>query len=416
MDQIKESIVAKRKRQFLFIAPILILPFVGIFFWALGGGQKNDGGVDIKEKIGLNPKLPKAQLKVENWDKLKFYEQAQQDSAKRKEMASHDPYSLAKNMNNTVDSLGPNGNRFGFDPAPITKTNKQDNNEIKVYNKIAELNAALEKQDAPPASEAVKNKRIEYPSAGNHDESIDRLENMMQILKEDTGVDDDIRQLNGMVNNFIDLQNPDRMKERIRQESIKQQGTIYPVNFPIQENISVLGGNQSGKAGNGFFSDELEENKIQETALPCVIDEAQVVTNVSTIKIKVLREFIVNGITIPSGFTITGQVSFNSNRLIITVSSIIISNIFIPISLKAVASDGIEGLPVKGNIAAEVAKESADQAMQGFRMSTMTGSLGAEAVKAGIEATKSLVKQKTKQASISIGAGYSFFLIDQRNK
>jgi len=415
MNQITESMVAKRKAKFLLIAPLLILPFLGILFWALGGGQEKQTEMPVKDNTGLNSTLPKAQLKPENWDKLKFYEQAQQDSAKRREMAQRDPYSNIKEWIHSADTLDPNSSRFGFNQGPESNNGYKDANEVKVYQKIAEINAAIDKdvQSIPIEKKALK---VDRRAESIHSESVDRLENMMKLMKEDSGVDKDIQQLNGIVSNFMDLQYPERMQERLKIESVKNQGKVYPIHLPEQESITVLGGSGKEHSFGAFFSDGTIENYLQETMLPCTVDESQSVANNSTIKIKILRGFVVNGYKIPAGFEVTGKVSFSSNRVMITVSSIITQNIFIPVSLKAIASDGLEGLPVKGNLVSDLAKQSADQAMQSFNIGTMSGSLGAEAVSAGIEATKSLVKRKTKPVFVSISAGYSLFLMDQQNK
>ena len=63
--------------------PVLVIPFMTMFFWALGGGK---GVVEAKttKTIGLNTKLPDAKFndEVNAWDKLSLYQKARRDSLK----------------------------------------------------------------------------------------------------------------------------------------------------------------------------------------------------------------------------------------------------------------------------------------------------------------------------------------------
>lgn len=77
----------------MLVLPLLVIPFITMAFWALGGGQ----GVDEKNlddaKAGLNLQLPKANLKDDkNENKLSFYKEADADSVKKAELLRNDPY------------------------------------------------------------------------------------------------------------------------------------------------------------------------------------------------------------------------------------------------------------------------------------------------------------------------------------
>src|SRR4051812_33370416 len=79
-----------RKRKFYVALPFLILPFVTLAFWAIGGGTEKTG--DAKTNTGLNLQLPDAKLKDEkNFDKLSFYNLTDKDSLKHSEDMRNDP-------------------------------------------------------------------------------------------------------------------------------------------------------------------------------------------------------------------------------------------------------------------------------------------------------------------------------------
>ncbi len=92
-----------QKRKFLIALPILVLPFITLMFWALGGGKVNDAQAQQPTtKEGLNLELPDAYLKDDKTlDKLSYYEKAASDSAKLEELMKNDPYyKQHKNLEN----------------------------------------------------------------------------------------------------------------------------------------------------------------------------------------------------------------------------------------------------------------------------------------------------------------------------
>ena len=77
--------------------------------------------------------------------------------------------------------------------------------------------------------------------------------------------------------------------------------------------------------------------------------------------------------------------------------------------------DGMEGIYIPGAITRDVAKGSADRALQGI-INTLGPSLGAQAASAGIEAAKTLLTKKVKQVKVTVKAGYQVLLKDDGQK
>ena len=161
----------KKKRKFLLVLPIIILPFLTFLFWSLG----LVGATEVKASSPadrLNMQLPDAKLKDnKSWNKLSFYEQADKDSAKYKEAIKNDPF-----FHNEKDSLshlsGKSNNSFSdYNPLP---PNYEDVNEYKVNQKLAELNAVISKptvDNKPLASNNAPQK-----VSGFQPQEVDRLE------------------------------------------------------------------------------------------------------------------------------------------------------------------------------------------------------------------------------------------------
>src|SRR5258706_4092112 len=81
-----------QQRRFAMVLPMLVLPFITMIFWALGGGQDSPTQNKAPEKSGLNTELPDAHFNAEVWNKLSLYEQAKRDSLKLDEEKKNNPY------------------------------------------------------------------------------------------------------------------------------------------------------------------------------------------------------------------------------------------------------------------------------------------------------------------------------------
>src|SRR5690242_446580 len=92
-DKPKHSAKFLRQRKFLLVLPVLVIPFLLLLVWTLGlVGDVKAENTSTKQQ-GFNLQLPDAApAKDSNWNKLKYYEQADRDSAKLRSMLKSDPY------------------------------------------------------------------------------------------------------------------------------------------------------------------------------------------------------------------------------------------------------------------------------------------------------------------------------------
>lgn len=123
-----------RQRKFLLVLPLLIIPFLALIFWALGGGK--EAKAQTAQQTGLNMNMPNPVLKDEKgMDKFSFYEQVQKDSMKLREQQKNDPLFFKRPVD-TTPSLA-NLNKY------------TDPNEAKVYAKLSELRTVMQQQQQP---------------------------------------------------------------------------------------------------------------------------------------------------------------------------------------------------------------------------------------------------------------------------
>ena len=267
----KHSARFLRQRKMMLVLPVLVLPFVTMAFWALGGGQ-GDGSNNISaNNSGLNLQLPNANLKDDkNADKLSFYNEADADSLKREELLRNDPYYkdsiLSKQdalLTDTSFQISSSPLYSGLNQSPYNKS--ADASEQKIYQKINEINKQLNQADTETRFSNYTNQ-----TAGGNEQfstEVDRLQDMMQQMNGSPDADPEMDQLNGTLEKILDIQHPDRVKEKLKEKSLKNKEQVFIMSKqPVKNNISLLDTNKNKKpAENKFYG--VEEDKDSQDAM-----------------------------------------------------------------------------------------------------------------------------------------------------
>lgn len=413
MEKQFQSPQMKRQRKFFMVLPCLVLPFLTLLFWSLGGGKVN-GTTTQPKKEGLNMELPDANFGNEKpLDKMSYYDHAASDSAKLNELMKNDPYynQPESGSNGSLPSYDSNKNYS----AGYSYNSYRDPNEVKVYQKLEQLNAAM---NNPQYENGDYNNR--YAQAQEPDKAtLDKLDQMMQAMSQNSQPDPEMQQINSLMESILDLQHPERVQEKLRKTSELKKGQIYAISKgKIKDPVTILEAknNIAGKE-NGFYSFDapLLPGDTQ-NAVSAVIHENQTIVNGSTVKLRLTDDIYVNGVLIPKDNFIYGLASLNGERLTIQIDGIRYHNSLYPVSLSVYDLDGLDGIYIPGAISRNISKSSADRSMQNIGITTLDPSLGAQAAGAGIEAAKSLFSKKTKQVKVMVKAGYQVLLKDEKQK
>jgi conjugative transposon TraM protein len=448
---IQHSPAFLKKRRFYVALPILVIPFITLLFWVLGGGSGSQALAQPAHTVGgLNLQLPAAKLKDDShWTKLDYYKKADQDSAKRLTQIRNDPYyrlpslpisasdsaaSVLLHRHQETKYLPPAG-RSVFSPpggssmgAPSAYS---DPNEAKVYQKLATLNTVLnQKTTLPPAPEKVPSARV--PSSPD----VERLEHLMQVLHtKDTTTDPEMQQLSGMLDKIMAIQHPENVPASVKNSGSNHKGQVYAVQAPEGDNISLLGASSparpvSGQAEPGADSLEREpvgrnafyslDDNTPATAPPNTIDavvhETVTIVNGSTVQFRLTQDVRINGILVPEGSFAFGAAQFGGDRLTVSIKSIQYQRQILPVSLSVYGLDGLPGIPVPGSVTRDVAKQSADQSISSVGLTSLDQSLGAQAATAGIQTVKNLVSKKVRLVHVTLPAGFQVLLKDNNQK
>lgn len=402
------SIKFKRQRRFLMLAPLLVLPFVTLFFWAVGGGKPDKKVSAASQQKGFNLHLPEAHLKSDKGvDKMAYYNQAAVDTIKGIG-AQNPPFSGVPDSGMSAWHANSRQQPFtGVSPA------YRDPNEAKVYQKLDELNRALNKaggetaiRQMPAPVQTVPSGDAEIGSA-----DINRLEKMMQAMQNSGDSDQAMSQLNALMDKILLAQHPERAKDTAR---VQKREASLPVAKAAPGFLGNIFGSDTNRAAmsHGFLglSTAKTQPQSQQNAFRAEIPSGQTLVSGATVKLQLDEDIMIGGAMVPRGNFVYGLASLNNERLNIIIHSIRTGNDIFPVTLEAFDEDGLAGLYIPGAIIRDVAKQSADESINGVGVTTLDPSLAAQATSAGVQMAKSLFSKKIRLVRVSVPAGYRVWL------
>jgi conjugative transposon TraM protein len=430
MNKVQRSQAFLRKRKMMMVLPLLVVPFLTMAFWAMGGGKNSNDKIKQPQQQGLNLQLPNANLKDDKMvDKMSFYDQADKDSIKLAEQMRNDPYfrgqdSMQKVYSNQLEQITQSSaekfkqpniiQNSGLKTSPYDKLSTPA--EEKVMKKLAELNIAINQPEKDPSKYEAT---VEYKDTDgyNFGNDVNRLENMLNGMNDKGNErDPEIKQLDNTLDKILDIQHPERVKDRIKEKSLKNKQVAFPVGkIPKENNVSLLQTVKSKSEGESGFFGLTDESLSQdnEAAIEAVVHENQTLVNGAVVKLRLLSDVYINGFLIPKGNFVFGIASLNAERLEIEINSIRCNQSLYNVKLEVYDIDGLPGIYIPGAITRDVAKQSVDNSLQLMELSSMDPSFKAQAAAAGIGAAKSLLSKKVKQVKVIVKAGYKVFLKDK---
>lgn len=376
--------VKMKTKKMLLVLPVLVIPFLTLAFWALGGGT---GKKMVVTTMGLNPDLPDAALKEDqHMDKLSFYEKADKDSMKFQELIRNDPYfrkdslpalpfpsELDELSSTTSNKYNQRLNLSTYAPIP----NQPEN---QIMQQLRQLQEELNKPSPSAAQDETTS--ADQPALPNYSTPAEE--------------DPDIQSLNGALDKILDIQHPDRVKER----SLKNRQSAYAVRKDTGTDTLV----------NGFYSYSDPAEAAGENSIEAVIAKNQVIVNGAVVQLRILTNCYVNGKLIPADNLVSGIAALEGERLTIEINSIRCGKSIFNVKLEVYDMDGLPGIYIPGTINRDVAKESLNKGLSLADMTSIDPSLKAQATATGIGALKSLVSRKAKLVRVQVKAGYRVLL------
>lgn len=377
--------VQKSKVKRWIMLMLLVAVITGSAFWIRDGQDQLAGTTS-----GLNTLLPKAHFKKRDSTKMSFYA-----------VGEKQPRPAGDYLQTAVGKEGESGSaldqlRWQYDPAPVTV---HDANEAKVYQKIAQIEKQLRAPDIRPAK-TFKKQRPELSA-----NEVERMEQLLAPGSNKNAHDAELVALSGMMDKILDIQHPQRVRERTSAARTATPGLQMEedeVTISFLENNSVT--------GFASFSERSAYAEKPAIAIRAVIAEAQSVQNNDLVKIRLLEAFKTGGVVIPKGSIMFGKASFKDERLCLSVSSVRFNNKILPLALQAFDLDGLQGIHVTGAGNGSAADGVVEQGVAGLSLPGLDPSFKMEAARLGVDAAKRLIRSKGKKLKVLLPEGYQLYL------
>lgn len=391
MDTMQYSAVFLKKRKFLMVLPLLVLPFVFALFFLFGGGKGQITNGMNEKSNGVNTQLPDAHFnKRKEADKMSLYESSNQDSAKWREAVKNDPnridsgkleamsFEQFQALHDTLNKVSPSFlNKEMGAPNLSTSKIRSGSPEKEMVEKLAQLQNIIS-QNRTDSVEINKTKAKSKETLERH------LDLTNEKLSNNETTDPDIVQLNKMLDKVMAIQHPELISNTNKQIQTKT-ASIYQLEAMTKEN-----------------------------AISVIIPESQTIVSGSTVRLQLNEPAMIAGIEVPAFQYVYGTAMLSNERLKVQVRSIRVGNNILPVDLSIYDLDGMEGLFVPGSISRDVSKQSIDQGMGGIGLANLDPSIGAQAASAGIQVAKTLISRKVKLIQVTIPIEYQALLKNER--
>jgi hypothetical protein len=450
----------RRKRKMMLIMPLIVAPMLCLGFHGLGGGKGEAKHAGVVSEKGLNMSLPEARFdpKKKLLNKLGFYTQAEQDSVKMMERRKQDPFynrdashpdALVKGglpgdgMNGAIpgrrDSVAMPGRPLSspLGSHGVALTPNMENPEGRadeLLQKLDKLKEVLAKHGTADGLD-----KIGLPGGTGLPGSPGIATNGLRPVY--AGVpaaapgpgDPDLDKLNGMLDKILRVQHPAETGHADTAMPGREKTGAGVLTIPGRDDTvrtmttdgserQLSGTHRPGPGedkdvveqdpGSGFMelADEPQGGDATAAMIEAVVDKDQTLVSGESVELRLSQEALINGVAIPRGTLVTGKASLSGERLLVTVSSLLVGRVSVPVSLEVVDLDGLAGIRERGSINRDVSKESAGEAVGSLGVTSLDPSLGGQAAAAGLEAAKTLLNRKVRLVRVSITAGYRVFL------
>ena len=362
------TLKTQRTRKALLLLPLFFIPILAFAFWTL---HQTSVSQLVAQSQGLNTSLPGAKFDkhAKPGDKMSFYDQAKQDSA-RAQSNNNNP--LLKQFGFNKDKPITNDLPTPASRSPLT-SGYTDPTVTRINQKLAAINKQIsqpQSTDYTSTNPATVNKPVQDKVTA---EQIVKLEMMMKTMNaSNSGSDPQMQQLSKMLAQIQEIQHPELAKPAVKN--------------PQPNTDSVF------------------------KAIPATVNGNQKVLQGGIVKLRLNDTIRVKGKLLPKGQLLFGNANITNQRLLLEIRNIRIGEAIIPVSLSVYSLDGLPGINAPDAEIAGAAGDGANNAVESMQFLAMDQNLATQAAAGGISAAKGLFSKKVRRIKVKLKDGYPILL------
>lgn len=189
----------------------------------------------------------------------------------------------------------------------------------------------------------------------------------------------------------------------------KQQQKIVP-------DIDTVPEPEQSQKKNRFYEGRRRETK--GNTLSCAVHGEQEIMNGSTLKLRLLEDYITpQGRKIEKGTTLWGVCTLSKERMHVAIQSVLIGKDLVDMNLEAYDLDGLKGINLPNNVKAEIAKRVKAQSIQEAPTDEILDNNNGILEKSAntvANAAKNLLSRKQEEIKITVKSNYNLLLKSQK--
>ena len=404
VHQHSQEFIKRRKKAV--VLPFFVVPFMTIIFWIFGGGKKANSVMQhAQTEGGINTSIPSSKNQKIISNKLDAYDKEFKEVEKQKKQIALDEFIFPSRERNSRDSSNIEMNMAG---------SKGDTTIIELSKKI---NSFYQKPNLPKYQEKTKDPNPKK------DEQLTDQQMIQKELAKAMAFRNQLLAKTEIPSQSQPQPEPklqETEKRKVMEVQINEETKVVSSLSANKTNIDAIGNKAQQTIGNSFYgSGKAGKGKGFSNTISAVIHQDQSVIDGTTIKMRLLSDIKINGLTIPKNTFIYGIATLNEERMNIEINNIRYQNGIFPVELKVYDADGILGVSIPGSILRNVGKNALTQGIQNMgqagaynvTMSNDIGQqLGMEATRTGINTIKSLLTKQTQQKKVFVKANYRVYL------
>ena len=375
------------KNKALFILPLVLIPFVILIFWVLGGGTEAEAVKETQPDtpgIGVNYDLPEAEKSIEIYDKMEAYQKDDQQITEIAEVDLNDTTQQEPGLQDTIardNTLLDQNADQGQILAHIRNKEKQMQQELQGEPIVRKerMNSSSQSQSNP--KETVVKKQAETTKSVTPTTGIEELDEIIDknVL---------LSRKNDSLNFYLQQ----------AQGRLQQIEAIQNRSFTLEK-----------KRSSGFNREEL----INDPLIKAEIYETTTVLNGNRIKLRLLEDTRINGQQIPKNSFIYGVCKIKNERLLIEITQLPVENSFVPVKLTICDLDGLEGLYVPDNAARKVYQEVGASTNTSSLMGVTNNPLTYTGIRAADRAAQTMLK-RVRLKKVTVKKNTLVYIINQK--
>ena len=396
----------KKHRKLLIMLPVFLIPVGIIFFGIFVRPSSTAENPADSTSSAFNRHIPTANAEKKPKNKLEAYLFAQADSAQRQQALKADPY-LADTV---VPIFNPLPDDYQPPAAAWPNQRRASSHDKELDERLQKIYDALQQSETEPIAAPA----LAAPSvpAGYDPE---RMEKLLQELASANSDDADMVKLEAVMEKALDLQHPQRVRDRMQKQSAGSTESplrvgLYP---PFSADSAIRYSTSSHLARNAFYpiTSAVTAGDDQNSFVKAVIHDDQSVIDGQTVKLRLLQNIYIGATCIPRHSFVHGTAGRSGDRLTINIRHITYQQMVYPVALQVFdAVDGMEGLRIEGAESQDASKESLQQAIGQIQLASIDPSIGQQAAASGLQTLQTLLNRKIRKKPVTLKSGHDVLL------